>query len=223
MRPLEYNEMDKSLWSDKCDYLELDGMTDLNPNGYNFVVLQLNIRGLLLNQANLCTLLNTLKSKESQVDMILLCETHLNRFTTQLVHIPRYTLISSNRSLSKGGGTSILIRSEIPHVRRVDLEKFYEKELESTYIEITAKNGKQIILGSLYGSPITDVKQLFNHLEETIPKVKQEKGSKELMLGMDHNLNLLKVHLHQQTQNFLDILLELNMLPTITRPSRITQ
>ena len=131
MRPLEYNEMDKSLWSDKCDYLELDGMTDLNPNGYNFVVLQLNIRGLLLNQANLCTLLNTLKSKESQVDMILLCETHLNRFTTQLVHIPRYTLISSNRSLSKGGGTSILIRSEIPHVRRVDLEKFYEKELES--------------------------------------------------------------------------------------------
>ena len=82
---------------------------------------------------------------------------------------------------------------------------------------------KQIVLGSLYRSPNTDVKQLFNHLEETIPQVKQENGSKELVLGMDHNLDLLKSHLHTQTQKFLDMLLELNMLPTITRPSRIAQ
>ena len=132
--------MDKSLWSDKCDYLDLDNIANLNPNGYNFVVLQLNIRGLLSNQMKLCILLNNLKAKESQVDVILLCETHLNKFTTQLVNIPGYTLVS--RSLSKGGGTSILVRSEIPYTRRCDLEKNYEKELESTYIEITAKNGK---------------------------------------------------------------------------------
>ena len=187
------------------------------------MILQLNIRGLLSNQVNLQMLLNNLKNKESQVDVILLCETHLNKLTTQLVHIPGYTLISSNRLISKGCGTTILVRSEISYTHRYDLEKFCEKELECTYIEITAKDGKQIVLGSLYRSPNTEVKQLFNHLEETIPKVEQEKGIKEHVLGMDHNLDLLKSHIHTQTQKFLDILLEHNLLPTITRPSRITQ
>ena len=163
------------------------------------------------------------KNKESRIDVILLCGTHLNKFTTQLVNIPGYTLTSISRLLSKGGRTVILVRSEAPYACRLDLEKFCEKELESTYIEITAKNGKQIILESLYRSLNTDVKLLFNYLEDTISKVNQEKDAKELVYGMDHNLDLLKAHIHTQTQKFLDILLEHNLLPTITRPSQITQ
>ena len=223
MQPLEYNNLDKSLRSDKCDYLDLDDTANLDPNGYNFTILQLNIRGLLSNQAKLQMLLNNLKNKESQVDIILLCETHLNKFTTQLVNVLGYTLTPSNRSISKGSGRAIFVRSEILYSCRYDLEKFCEKELESTYIEITAKNGKQIILGSLYRSLNTEVKQLFSYLKEIISKVEQEKGAKELVLGMDHNLDLLKSHIHNQTQKFLDILLEHNLSPTITRPSRIMQ
>ena len=195
----------------------------MNPNGYNFTILQLNIRGPLSKQSKLQTLLNNLKNKELRNDVILLCETHLNKFTTQMVNVPGYTLTSSNRSTSKGGGTAILVRSEVLYAHRLDLEKFCEKELESTYIEIMAKNGKQIILGSLYRPPNTDVKPLFNHLEDTVSKVNQEKGTKELVLGMDHNLDLLKAHIHTQTQKFMNLLLEHNLLSTITRPSQITQ
>ena len=40
---------------------------------------------------------------------------------------------------------------------------------------------------------------------------------------MDHNLDLLKCNVHKQTQALLDGLTDKNLLPTITRPTRITQ
>ena len=40
---------------------------------------------------------------------------------------------------------------------------------------------------------------------------------------MDHNLDLLKSHQHEAMRDFVDSLLELNIFPTITRPTRITQ
>ena len=40
---------------------------------------------------------------------------------------------------------------------------------------------------------------------------------------MDHNLDLLKSGIHRQTQLFLTDLLEKNIYPTITRPTRIWQ
>ena len=45
---------------------------------------------------------------------------------------------------------------------------------------------------------------------------------KELIIGMDHNLDLLKSSKHKLTQQFLDTLLDPDMLPTITRLTRIT-
>ena len=38
----------------------------------------------------------------------------------------------------------------------------------------------------------TSAEQLHNHLSETIPKVKSEEKDKQLILGMDHNLDLIK-------------------------------
>ena len=40
---------------------------------------------------------------------------------------------------------------------------------------------------------------------------------------MDHNMDLLKNHEHRRTQQFLDILLNNDLIPTITRPTRITK
>ena len=41
-------------------------------------------------------------------------------------------------------------------------------------------------------------------------------------MGMDHNLDLLKSTHHNPTKDFLENFLEKNMVPTITRPTRIT-
>ena len=98
-----------------------------------------------------------------------------------------------------------------------------EKEAESTYIEMASKNRKHIILGSIYRSPNTCKKQLKVHITDVNSKIRSEKGKKELVLGMDHNMDLLKGHEHQKTQQFLDMMLDLDLLLIITRPTRITQ
>ena len=97
-----------------------------------------------------------------------------------------------------------------------------EKEAESTYVEMTAKGGKHIILGSVYKSPNTCENTLKNHLTDLLNKIKFEKGNKELVIGMDHNMNLSKSHEHRKTQQFSDLMLEHELVPSITRPTRIT-
>ena len=95
MQPLEFKNLDRSLWNDKCDYYELSKLTNFNPDGYNLVVLQLNIRSMLLNLSELRQLIHTLDNKGTQVDLILLCETFLNKKTLKLANILGYELITS--------------------------------------------------------------------------------------------------------------------------------
>ena len=70
---------------------------------------------MLKHSYKLKSLLRTLESKNSRVDLVLLCETFLTPETVRLVHIPDYNLASNQRSKSKGGGTAILIRNGISY------------------------------------------------------------------------------------------------------------
>ena len=45
---------------------------------------------------------------------------------------------------------------------------------------------------------------------------------KHVVIGLDHNLDLLKSSTHSQTQQFLETTLEYNLIPTITKPTRVT-
>ena len=96
LRPLEQTNIGKSLWSDKCDYIDPHNCSNLNTDGYNLTILQLNIRSLLAHQSDLKLLLNLLDKKKSRVDAVLLCETFLTKHTNQLVNIPGYVLINKN-------------------------------------------------------------------------------------------------------------------------------
>ena len=97
LRPLNLTDVHESTWNDKCDYIDPVKCDNLNPNGFNLIALQLNIRSLLRHSIKLKTLLKTLENKKSRVDLVLLCETFLTKETVKLVDIPDYTLISSHR------------------------------------------------------------------------------------------------------------------------------
>ena len=62
-RLLEYTARNKALWNDKCDYIDPNNCTDLNPSNLNFGILQLNIRGLLNHKKELSQLLQDLEFK----------------------------------------------------------------------------------------------------------------------------------------------------------------
>ena len=222
-RPSELDTLDWSLWSDKCNYIDPNECVNLNPNNHNLIIVQFNIHSILAHQDNLKRLLNNLKNKNSRADIILLNEMYLNKHTVGFVNIPNYHHITNYRSECKGGGTSILLHDSISCRRRKDLERFDEKLIESTYIKISGKNKKKFIIGSLYRSSNTEEEPLINHISSTIQKIWTEKESKEIVLRMDHNMDLIKSQHHQATGKFLDTILTNNMLPTITRPSRITK
>ena len=184
--------------------------------------MQLNIRSLLSNQVDLKLLLNDLSFKNSAVDAIMLSETFITSKMEKLINMKGYSIHTANRVNSKGGGTALLIYREIKHKQRKDLEIMTEKEAESTFIEMIAKNGKKFVIGSLYRAPNTREEIFINYIKETIHKIKSEKGQKEIILGMDQNLNLLKANQHKGTNQFMDIMMDFDMIPTITRPMHIT-
>ena len=114
-RPLELSNIDKSLWSDKCNYVDPLECNNLNPDEYNLIVMQLNIQSILAHQSELKHLLQILEERNSKIGAILLCETFLMKFTEKFVNFPGYILISNNRTQSKGGGVAILLRSDISY------------------------------------------------------------------------------------------------------------
>ena len=136
LRPLNLTNVHESLWNDKCDYIDPAKCENLNHTGFNLIVLQLNIHSVLKHSYELKSLLRTLESKNFRVDLVLLWETFLTPETVGLVHIPDYTLVSNQRSKSKGGKTAILIRNGIHYKQVRDLEIFDEGKIESTFIEV---------------------------------------------------------------------------------------
>ena len=132
-------------------------------------------------------------------------------------------MIANSRLVHKGGGVAILIRDGITFRKCPDLNLMCEKEVESIYAEIQAKNRKTFILGSLYRAPNTDETKLICHIEDTVNKVNSEKGKKEVILGVDQNIDLLKSESHNATGRFLDAILSLKLWPVITRPTKITR
>ena len=86
-------------------------------------------------------------------------------------------------------------------------------------MEVLAKNGWKIIVGSMYRPPNTES---FNKkLNDLTSKIKLE-NDKEVIIGLDHNLDLLKSLTHKHTQQFIEEMIEKCLLPTITCPTRIT-
>ena len=120
------------------------------------------------------------------------------------------------RKTKKGGGVGFLIRNTIKFKQRPDLSDL-TANTENCFIEIKGK----VILGSLYRPPNTPVFEFLSYYNKTCKKLKSEK-IKSHVIGLDHNLDLLKHHQHKGTQEFLEILMENNQLPCITRPTRIT-
>ena len=110
-RPLNYDELDNTLWNDKCDYVEIEGTTDLNPNNYNLAILQLSIRSMLAHQQELRQLLSELANRNSRINAVLLCKTFLLKNTANMYNIPGYNHLFNYRKECKGGGVSILLKN----------------------------------------------------------------------------------------------------------------
>ena len=65
-----------------------------------------------------------------------------------------------------------------------------------------------VVVGSMYRTPNTPADDFTKHTSEILSKNKQEKSTKEIIIRMDHNLDLLHSDWHQPTHRFLNSLLD---------------
>ena len=202
--------------NNSCNYEELEKHVVRSSN--DFTLIQQNIRGINSKIGDIKHLIeNTYES--GYPDCILLCETWLGPHSPT-VKIAGYNFVHTDRVGKKGGGVGILLSDCIKHKDRSDL-KIDNQECESCFLEVKTKN-KPIIIGSIYRPPNSNVCEFVTKLEKLIRKINLEKN-KHIIIGLDHNMDLLKSSIHKQTNDFTEMLLDNGMVPTITKPTRISK
>ena len=153
--------------------------------------------------------------------LLLLSETLLNDSKTRHINIPNYNISYRNRPNKLGGGIAILIHKTLIYKNRLDLADLNKDNFERVFIELTSNTKQLIIIGSIYRPPNTKPKEFITQYQNMLNRLKIEK--KDIILGMDHNLDLLKSNVHTETQTFLDVNFDNHLFPCITRPTRITK
>ena len=204
-------------WEDNCNYLPFDSIETLVNNDNDLRIIQLNIRGLKGKLDDLGNLLWKLKYP----DVVILNETWLKDSDTNRIKINNDVFKGRPRVNKKGGGVGFLIQTNVIHRQRHDLElNKYTPSCEHSCIEIKGDT-KNIIISSMYRPPNTDVNDFLTKFKSILNNIKR--SGLESIIGLDHNLDLLKQAVHTKTQEFLECILDQNMLPTVTKPTRISK
>ena len=210
---------DLVLFDGECKYVEPNEAQILNGKNAELRVLHANIHSIPSKIGELKDLLETLKKKDICIDVILLCETFLNDFNKLNCQIDGYQLIEEHRITKSKGGVAAYINNKLRFKERNDLTIFKEGQFESCFVEIYCKE-RNVLVGEVYRVPSSNEKDFIVDYEALLAKFKKEK--KDIIIGTDQNLDYLKINQHKNTATFLEVNLSSNLLPTVTKPTRIT-
>ena len=106
------------------------------------------------------------------------------------------------------------------YIARDDITLFVEQSFESVFVEVFVNNMVNIIVGEIYRVPNSNRQLSIQYYEIIRNKLQYE--NKEVILGTDQNFD----HLNPtcaHTKNLLKTYFYAGFIPTITRPTRITQ
>ena len=121
-----------------------------------------------------------------------------------------------------GGGVGIFVSDRI-RFTEIKLNSNYDC-IEQVVINIsTQSENKTVIIGSLYRPLNTNDTKFVEEYKNLLSELYKINNSKKLILGMDHNMDFLKHSVHKRTHDFIELNLDDNLLPSITRPTRITK
>ncbi len=207
--------------NNNCNYISPEDINLENMPIYDsqLSILHLNIHSVPSKLDELKSLLAKMKAKNLSVDVILLCETFISENNKNSCKLEDYELFSEHRKQLTKGGVAIYIHKKLKYIERKDLNIFEEGFFESCFIELFLQK-KNIVIGEIYRVPGTSENNFITKYEHLVCNIKKEK--KDIIIGTDQNLDFLKIHQHSNTAKFLDVNLTNDLLPTITKPTRIT-
>lgn len=203
----------------ECKYFTPSELNCQNFKSCSFSVAHLNISSLNYHFDDLRNLLNML---EASFDVIGISESRLktNKPPNNNIMLKDYLIVDCPTE-SNNGGALLYISKKLDFVERTDLKMYQAKDLESVFIEVESSGNKNCIIGCIYKHPNMPVKDFNeNFLSELLKKLETE--NKDIILMGDFNINLLNYNKHEETNFFVDQLFSNSLLPSITKPTRVT-
>lgn len=203
-------------------YEEINCLNDKDNTGkpFRYRAMHINIQSLPAKLDKLKNMLVDLSERKINIDFLMLCETFMKDDTSHHCNIPGYNLSYKNRSNKvRGGGVAIYVKECYNYEIRHDLSIFDEGNFESIFIEVNSKSDK-LIVGEIYRIPNSNVDQSLEYYESTISKLINYKHN--IIIGTDQNFDLLKMDSHKKTRELLNLFVTNKLMPTITKPTRIT-
>ena len=201
---------------ENCDYHDTD--EKIQKSLLDISIVQLNVRGLASKKDELEQLLKNIE-KSSMPEVVILCETWLTPSSPPLNFIG-YDFVGKNRTHKRGGGVGLLISKSVKYRLRTDIE-IDDTNCENCFVELKLDSGN-IVVGSIYRPPNMNNKDFINLYRKLVNKIKLE-SRKKIIIGLDHNLDFLKSQAHGLTMDFIESNLSNDLIPCITRPTRITK
>ena len=147
---------------------------------------------------------------------ILICETFLSEQSLTFVNIPGYQFFSKCCNDRPGGGILIFVKDGIKVVK--EIETPFNEVCELLFIEIRV-DSKNFCVGKLYRIPNTNL----SHFERCYGEILEKTSKyKDVILGCDHNMDLIKSNLHLPTNHFLEEFGLRGLILSILKPTRVT-
>ena len=127
--------------------------------------------------------------KDRSPDIIIISETWLTPFSPE-IKIPGYEFCHKDRNTKRGGGIALLLSCNIRY-KMLDLAKSNSCTFEHVSVEIDLRNNQKLLVSSIYRPPNTPENEFIDQYSTFVCDLKKREN-KGIVIGLDHNLDLLK-------------------------------
>ena len=178
-------------------------------------IIHLNVRSLPRNGDSLVAYLDLLDQK---FHVICLTETWLNENRLLENNFPDYVQYHSMRPIDHppGGGSAVLVRRDFESKELIDLS-CNSNHIECVFVKISVPSG-DLIVASCYRRPENSISQSF--ITELSAKISNLNPNCKKFIAGDFNFNLLRIENDMNASAFLDAMLSLGLIHTISKPTR---
>ena len=134
--------------------------------------------------------------------------------------LPNYVSVHQIRNHYKGGGVSVYIHKNFKFKIRNDLS-INSKDIESIGVELLCEKRRNTLFNVIYRPPNGKIEPFENFLKILFNKNKN--SNKNYHIAGDFNLNLLDHDKNKKVRDFLNLIYQNGMIPTINKPTRVTK
>ena len=202
--------------SSKCDYYTEEKFNKSIKQDQGLSIIHFNSRSLY---ANFGKIDQYLKQFTKPFNIIAVSETWLNQEKgLDNLELYGYELNYRNRANKGGGGVALYIDRKLRYKIIESMSTTINDVMECITIEICMGIKRNVMVSCVYRTPGSNIDIFTDVMERMFAKIDQ----KVHFVCGDYNIDLLNPNKHKKTDEFIDTMLTMSLLPTITKPSRVT-